>query len=119
MVSDRDKGVRAAALALLQTLYQLAGPSQTWGLLGKLTSQQQSLIEERFKHREKSSASASLSHSKSPAAPDYAVARCVTALAPSTLSSAGRSTSKALRAKCALHLQAAVVMADLCSRCGC
>ena len=59
MVSDRDKGVRAAALALLQTLYQLAGPSQTWGLLGKLTSQQQSLIEERFKHREKSSASAS------------------------------------------------------------
>ena len=88
MVSDRDKGVRAAALALLQTLYQLAGPSQTWGLLGKLTSQQQSLIEERFKHREKSSASASLSHSKSPAAPEYAVARCVTALAPSTLSTA-------------------------------
>ncbi len=67
MVSDRDKGVRAAALALLQTLYQLAGPSQTWGLLGKLTSQQHSLIEERFKHRDKGT----LTHSaqaKSPSA---------------------------------------------------
>ena len=84
MVSDRDKGVRAAALALLQTLYQLAGPSQTWDLLGKLTNQQQSLVEERFKHRERSSASAPLLHSKSPAGPHNAVAGCVSAFTPST-----------------------------------
>ena len=68
MVSDRDKGVRAAALALLQTLYQLAGPSQTWGLLGKLTSQQHSLIEERFKHRDKGISS----HSAQPNSPSAA-----------------------------------------------
>ena len=67
MVSDRDKAVRAAALALLQTLYQLAGPSQTWGLLGKLTGQQHSLIEERFKHRDKGS-SAPSAQPKSPSA---------------------------------------------------
>lgn len=68
MVSDRDKGVRAASLALLQTLYQLAGPSQTWGLLGKLTSQQHSLIEERFKHREKSTVTHSAPARSLPAA---------------------------------------------------
>ncbi len=67
MVSDRDKAVRAAALALLQTLYQLAGPSQTWGLLGKLTGQQHSLIEERFKHRDKGTTAPS-AQPKSPSA---------------------------------------------------
>ena len=67
MVSDRDKAVRAAALALLQTLYQLAGPSQTWGLLGRLNGQQHSLIEERFKHRDRGT-SAPSAQPKSPSA---------------------------------------------------
>lgn len=74
MVSDRDKGVRAAALALLQTLYRLAGPSQTWALLGRLSSQQHSLIEERFKHRGKGSASSHLAPARSSPPPAEAVA---------------------------------------------
>jgi hypothetical protein len=66
MVSDRDKAVRAAALALLQTLYQLAGPSQTWNLLGKVTNQQHSLIEERFRQRDKGSVLSKLAQARSP-----------------------------------------------------
>lgn len=86
MVSDRDKSVRAAALGLLQMLYQLAGPSQTWDLLGKLTGQQHSLIEERFKHRDKGAASAAPSVSaKSPTAPSETAAGCKLTPAATTL----------------------------------
>lgn len=74
MVSDRDKAVRAAALALLQTLYQLAGPSQTWNLLGKLMNQQHSLIEERFRQRDKGSALSQSTQAKSPPASSEPVA---------------------------------------------
>jgi hypothetical protein len=53
MVSERDKGVRAAALNILEKLYLLTGSAGTWVLLGQLSPQQQSLIEERLKHKDK------------------------------------------------------------------
>lgn len=56
MVSERDKGVRAAALNLLEKLYLLTGSATTWALLGQLTPQQHSLIEERLKYKDKQDA---------------------------------------------------------------
>lgn len=53
MVSDRDKGMRGAALAILERLHAAVGPHSAWSLLGPLKDQQRSLIEERIRHRER------------------------------------------------------------------
>lgn len=53
MVSDRDKGMRAAALTILERLHAAVGAHSAWSLLGPLKDQQRSLIEERIKHRER------------------------------------------------------------------
>ena len=53
MVSDRDKGMRAAALAILERLHAAVGAHSAWSLLGPLKDQQRSLIEERIRHRER------------------------------------------------------------------
>ena len=47
-VADRDKAVRAASLSTLTVVYDFEG-TRIWKLLGRITSQQKSLIEERFK----------------------------------------------------------------------
>ena len=51
-MSDRDKATRAAALGTLETVYMSEGPA-IWSMLGRLTDQQQSLLEERFKYTDK------------------------------------------------------------------
>ena len=53
MVSERDKGMRAAALSILARLHAAVGATATWSLLGQLKDQQRSLIEERFKHKDR------------------------------------------------------------------
>ncbi len=53
MVSERDRGVRAAALNILEKLYLLTGSAGTWAVLGQLSPQQHSLIEERLKYKDK------------------------------------------------------------------
>ena len=53
MVSERDKGMRAAALGILARLHMAVGAAATWSLLGQLKDQQRSLIEERFKHKDR------------------------------------------------------------------
>ena len=58
MVSERDRGVRAAALNMLEKLYLLTGSAGTWALLGQLSPQQQSLIEERLRYKDKQDAPA-------------------------------------------------------------
>ena len=52
IVSDRDKATRAAALGTLEVAYMSEGQA-IWTQLGRLTDQQQSLIEERFKYTDK------------------------------------------------------------------
>jgi hypothetical protein len=72
MVSERDKGMRAAALSMLARLHAAVGAAATWSLLGPLSGQQRSLIEERFKHKERhaeSSGPASTSYVSSWCAP--------------------------------------------------
>lgn len=56
MVSERDSGVRAAALNVIEKLYLLTGSAATWTLLGQLSPQQHSLIEERLKYKDKQDA---------------------------------------------------------------
>ena len=56
MVSERDAGVRAAALNVIEKLYLLTGSAATWTLLGQLSPQQHSLIEERLKYKDKQDA---------------------------------------------------------------
>jgi hypothetical protein len=56
MVTERDKAMRAAALAAVEALYLAEGPAVVWGQLGKLTDQQRSLIEERLKYTERAAA---------------------------------------------------------------
>ena len=51
-VADRDKAVRAASLSTLTVVYDFEG-TRIWKLLGRITSQQKSLIEERFKAHHK------------------------------------------------------------------
>jgi len=51
-VGDRDKAVRAASLSTLTIVYDFEG-IRVWKLLGRLTSQQKTLIEERFKAHHK------------------------------------------------------------------
>lgn len=51
-MSDRDKATRAAALSTLEIVYMSEGQA-IWSMLGHLTDQQQSLIEERFKYTDK------------------------------------------------------------------
>lgn len=53
MVSDRDKGMRGAALGILERLHAAVGAHSAWSLLGPLKDQQRSLIEERIRHRER------------------------------------------------------------------
>ena len=52
VVSDRDKATRAAALGTLEVAYMSEGQA-IWTQMGRLTDQQQSLIEERFKYTDK------------------------------------------------------------------
>ncbi len=48
MVSERDQATRGAALMALEAAYSQLG-QDLWPLLGRLTDQQRSLIEERLK----------------------------------------------------------------------
>lgn len=52
IVSDRDKATRAAALGTLEVAYRSEGQA-IWSMLGRLSDQQHSLIEERFKYTDK------------------------------------------------------------------
>ena len=52
IVSDRDKATRASALGTLEIGYWSEGQA-IWSKLGRLSDQQQSLIEERFKYTDK------------------------------------------------------------------
>lgn len=52
IVSDRDKATRAAALGTLEVAYLSEGQA-IWNMLGRLSDQQHSLIEERFKYTDK------------------------------------------------------------------
>lgn len=52
IVSDRDKATRAAALSTLEVVYLSEGQA-IWNMLGRLSDQQHSLIEERFKYTDK------------------------------------------------------------------
>ncbi|KAL0039701.1 hypothetical protein WJX77_005628 [Trebouxia sp. C0004] len=52
IVSDRDKTTRAAALGTLELVYMSEGQA-IWSMLGRLSDQQQSLLEERFKYTDK------------------------------------------------------------------
>ena len=52
IVSDRDKATRAAALGTLELVYMSEGQA-IWSMLGRLSDQQQSLLEERFKYTDK------------------------------------------------------------------
>lgn len=51
-VSERDKALRQACLGALEIVYDYEG-SKIWNNLGKLNDQQKSIVEERFKYREK------------------------------------------------------------------
>ena len=51
-MSERDKSLRAACLSTLAIIYDFEADN-IWQLLGRLTDQQQSLIVERLKYREK------------------------------------------------------------------
>lgn len=53
MVSERDAAMRLAALNMLEQLYHAAGATTTWALLGPLKDQQRSLVEERFRHKDR------------------------------------------------------------------
>jgi len=55
LVTDRDRGVRAAALGLMAVVYQQEGVA-LWKLVGRLGDQQRSLIEERLKSTDKQAA---------------------------------------------------------------
>lgn len=52
IVSDRDKATRAAALNTLELVYMSEGQA-IWSMLGHLSDQQHSLLEERFKYTDK------------------------------------------------------------------
>lgn len=52
IVSDRDKATRAAALGTLEVAYLSEGQA-IWSMLGRLSDQQHSLLEERFKYTDK------------------------------------------------------------------
>ncbi len=51
-MSDRDKATRAAALGTLELVY-MSESQAIWSMLGRLSDQQQSLLEERFKYTDK------------------------------------------------------------------
>ena len=56
LVTDRDRGVRAAALGVMEVAYRQEGPAALWKLLGRLSDQQRSLVEERLKYTDKQAA---------------------------------------------------------------
>lgn len=56
MMVERDKSLRAAALAFVEALYVSEGPTTLWSAFGKLSDQQKSLIQERLKYLEKGAA---------------------------------------------------------------
>ncbi|KAK9818850.1 hypothetical protein WJX81_005118, partial [Elliptochloris bilobata] len=58
LVSERDKGIRAAALGTLELLHSAEGSAAAWRAIGSISDQQRSLIEERFRHSEKQAARA-------------------------------------------------------------
>ena len=53
LVSERDKSIRAAALGTLEILHGAEGSAAAWRMIGSISNQQRSLIEERFRHSEK------------------------------------------------------------------
>ena len=61
LVSERDKGIRAAALGTLELLHSAEGGAAAWRAIGSVSDQQRSLIEERFRHSEKLAARAAAS----------------------------------------------------------
>lgn len=56
LVTDRDRGVRAAALGVMEVAYRQEGPAALWKLVGRLSDQQRSLVEERLKYTDKQAA---------------------------------------------------------------
>lgn len=56
MMVERDKSLRAAALAFAEALYVSEGPTALWSAFSKLSEQQKSLIQERLKYLEKGAA---------------------------------------------------------------
>ncbi|KAK9795603.1 hypothetical protein WJX73_007429 [Symbiochloris irregularis] len=50
MVSERDAATRTAVLRTLEALYLAEGPEMAWECIGDVSSQQRSLIQERFKY---------------------------------------------------------------------
>lgn len=45
--------MRAAALGVMEVAYRQEGPAALWKLVGRLSDQQRSLIEERLKYTDK------------------------------------------------------------------
>jgi hypothetical protein len=56
LVTDKDRGVRAAALGVMEVAYRQEGPAALWKLVGRLSDQQRSLVEERLKYTDKQAA---------------------------------------------------------------
>ena len=69
LVSERDQATRGAALAALETAWGQVG-QDLWPLLGHLTDQQRSLIEERLKFADRGAAAAAAAAERS-AGPSY------------------------------------------------
>lgn len=66
MVSDRDKATRGAVLSVLEGILKREGEQEVWKQAGRLSDQQRSLIEERFKFVYKAEAKQDQSSSQSP-----------------------------------------------------
>lgn len=49
-MAERDKALRSAVLGALEILAHREGEAAVWAAIGNVSSQQRSLIEERFKH---------------------------------------------------------------------
>ena len=48
--------MRAAALGVMEVAYRQEGPAALWKLVGRLSDQQRSLVEERLKYTDKQAA---------------------------------------------------------------
>ena len=62
LVTDKDRGVRAAALGVMEVAYRQEGPAALWKLVGRLSDQQHSLIEERLKYTDKQASAQASCH---------------------------------------------------------
>lgn len=101
IVSDRDKATRAAALGTLELVYMSEGQA-IWSMLGRLSDQQQSLLEERFKYTDKQVTPASFPCT-------VAFDRAAMCLAEASIGHAWRKGTNMVRADGSLCRQPAMV----------